>query len=77
MDRIIGAIDAELARLRMARALLGGETNSHKPTKPGRREMSAATRAKMTIADEVDSQLSQSMSSFVAASLPGVLPAWA
>jgi CheY-like chemotaxis protein len=31
----------------------------------------------MTIADEVDSQLSQAMSSFVAASLPGAPPAWA
>jgi CheY-like chemotaxis protein len=31
----------------------------------------------MTIADEVDSQLSQAMSSFVAASLPGAMPAWA
>jgi CheY-like chemotaxis protein len=30
----------------------------------------------MTIADEVDSQLSQAMSSFVAASLPGAPPAW-
>jgi hypothetical protein len=33
--------------------------------------------AVMTIADEVDSQLSQAMSSFVAASLPGAPPAWA
>jgi CheY-like chemotaxis protein len=31
----------------------------------------------MTIADEVDSQLSQAMSSFVAASLPDAPPAWA
>jgi CheY-like chemotaxis protein len=31
----------------------------------------------MTIADEVDSQLGQAMSSFVAASLPGAPPAWA
>jgi CheY-like chemotaxis protein len=31
----------------------------------------------MTIADEVDSQLSQAMASFVAASLPGAMPAWA
>jgi CheY-like chemotaxis protein len=31
----------------------------------------------MTIADEVDSQLSQAMSSFVAASLPCAPPAWA
>jgi CheY-like chemotaxis protein len=31
----------------------------------------------MTIADEVDSQLSQTMASFVAASLPGAMPAWA
>jgi hypothetical protein len=31
----------------------------------------------MTIADEVDSQLSQAMSSFVAAALPGAPPAWA
>ena len=30
----------------------------------------------MTIADEVDSQLSQAMASFVAASLPGAPPAW-
>jgi hypothetical protein len=31
----------------------------------------------MTIADEVDSQLSQAMSTFVAASRPGAPPAWA
>jgi CheY-like chemotaxis protein len=30
----------------------------------------------MTIADEVDSQLRQAMSSFIAASLPGAPPAW-
>jgi hypothetical protein len=52
MDRIIAAIDAELARLRMARALLGGETNSHKPAKPGRRKMSEETRAKMAAAQK-------------------------
>jgi len=50
MDRIIAAIDAELARLRMARALLGGETNSHKPAKPGRRKMSADARARIAAA---------------------------
>ena len=31
----------------------------------------------MTIADEVDSQLSQAMASFIADSLPGAQPAWA
>jgi hypothetical protein len=30
----------------------------------------------MTIADEVDSQLSQAMSGFVAASHPGARPVW-
>jgi hypothetical protein len=44
MDRIIQEIGAELARLRMAGALQGGETNSHKPAKPGRRKMSAVSR---------------------------------
>jgi hypothetical protein len=31
----------------------------------------------MTIADEVDSQLSQAMASFIADSLPGAQPSWA
>jgi len=52
MDRIIQEIDAELARLRMARALLGGETNSHKPTKSGRRKMSAEARARIAAAQK-------------------------
>ena len=50
MDRIIHEIDAELARLRMARALLGGESNSHKPAKPGKRTMSAEAREKIVAA---------------------------
>jgi hypothetical protein len=45
-NEIIQEIEAELARLRMARALLGGETNSHEPGKPGRRKMSADARAR-------------------------------
>ena len=52
MDRIIQEIDAELARLRMARALLGGETNSHKLAKPGRRKMSADGRARIAAAQK-------------------------
>lgn len=52
MDRIIQDIEAELARLRMARALLGGESNSHKPTKPGRRKMSADARARIAAAQK-------------------------
>jgi hypothetical protein len=52
MDRIIQEIDAELARLRLARALLGGETNSHKPTKPGGRKMSAEARANIAAAQK-------------------------
>jgi hypothetical protein len=35
-----------------SRALLGGETNSHKPTKPGRCKMSAETKAKMAAAQK-------------------------
>lgn len=39
-------------------------------------DFSVLLMAVMTIADEVDSQLSQAMSSFVSASLPGAPPAW-
>jgi hypothetical protein len=52
MDRIIQEMEAELVRLRMARALLGGETNSHKPAKPGRRKMSVDARARIAAAQK-------------------------
>lgn len=47
MDRIIKGIEAEIQRLRAARALLAGETDAHKVGKFGTRKRSAETRAKM------------------------------
>jgi hypothetical protein len=50
MNRIMAEVEAEIARLQAARALLAGETNSRKVGKPETRKRSAATRAKMAAA---------------------------
>jgi hypothetical protein len=47
MNRIIEEIEAEIRRLQAARAVLAGQTNARKVGKPGKRNRSAATRAKM------------------------------
>jgi hypothetical protein len=52
MDRIIEAIEAEIQRLHAARTLLAGETIARKVGKPGPGKRSAATRAKMSEAQD-------------------------